>query len=51
MESGASGSGLPSFRKPSFTVYALDFSGSMEGQGQQQLTKAMQTLLDQEEAS
>ncbi len=27
------------FRKPSFTVYALDFSGSMEGEGQQQLTE------------
>lgn len=39
------------FRKPSFTVYALDFSGSMRGKGQEQLTKAMQTLLDQQEAS
>ena len=39
------------FRKPSFTVYALDFSGSMEGEGQQQLTEAMRTLLDQQQAS
>ncbi len=39
------------FRKPSFTVYALDFSGSMEGVGEQQLNNAMQTLLDQDKAS
>jgi Ca-activated chloride channel family protein len=37
-------------RKPSFTVYALDFSGSMKGQGEQQLKQAMRTLLDQEQA-
>ncbi len=39
------------FRKPSFTVYALDFSGSMDGLGEQQLNNAMQTLLDQDKAS
>ena len=36
------------FRKPSFTVYLLDFSGSMEGDGERELTRAMQTLLDQD---
>jgi Ca-activated chloride channel family protein len=35
------------FRKPSYTVYCLDFSGSMQGEGEQQLKKAMQTILDQ----
>lgn len=39
-----------SLRKPSFTVYALDFSGSMKGNGEQQLKAAMRTLLDQDEA-
>jgi Ca-activated chloride channel family protein len=39
------------YRKPSFTVYALDFSRSMEGKGKQQLMKAMRTLLDQETAA
>ncbi len=38
------------FRKPSCTVYALDFSGSMEGEGEQQLKQAMHTLLDQEQS-
>lgn len=38
-------------RKPSFTVYALDFSGSMGGNGgEQQLKEAMRTLLDQQTA-
>ncbi|XOF34364.1 MAG: substrate-binding and vWA domain-containing protein [Candidatus Electrothrix sp. YB6] len=36
-----------SFRKPSLTAYVLDYSGSMEGNGIQQLKKAMRTLLDQ----
>jgi Ca-activated chloride channel homolog len=36
------------YRKPSFTVFALDFSGSMEGKGKEELTKAMRTLLDQQ---
>ena len=40
-----------SFRKPSFTVYCLDFSPSMRGKGQEQLTQAMRTLLDQQQAS
>jgi Ca-activated chloride channel family protein len=35
-----------SFRKPSFTVYCLDYSWSMEGDGQTQLLAAMETLLD-----
>lgn len=39
------------FRKPSFTVYCIDYSGSMEGMGEQQLEQAMQTLLDQDLAS
>jgi Ca-activated chloride channel family protein len=34
------------FRKPSFTVYCLDFSGSMEGDGEDELTGAMEVLLD-----
>jgi Ca-activated chloride channel family protein len=38
------------FRKPSFTIFALDFSGSMEGKGEADLTEAMRTLLDQETA-
>jgi len=39
------------FRKPSFTIYCLDFSGSMDGEGERQLTTAMRLLLDQETAS
>jgi Ca-activated chloride channel family protein len=38
------------FRKGSFTVYALDFSGSMAGKGEQELKEAMRTLLDQDRA-
>jgi Ca-activated chloride channel family protein len=38
------------FRKPSFAVYCLDFSGSMAGKGKQQLEQAMELLLDQERA-
>lgn len=37
-------------RKPSFTVYALDFSGSMAGDGEQQMKKAMDLLLNQKKA-
>jgi Ca-activated chloride channel family protein len=33
-------------RKPSFTAYVLDFSGSMKGQGEQDLKSAMHLLLD-----
>lgn len=36
------------FRKPSYTVYALDFSGSMSGDGERQLKEAMSLLLDPE---
>ena len=38
------------FRKPSFAVYCLDFSGSMAGKGKEQLDQAMELLLDQERA-
>lgn len=38
------------FRKPSLNVYCLDFSGSMTGEGNQQLTAAMEQLLIQENA-
>ena len=34
------------FKKPSLTVYILDYSGSMEGPGNEGLMRAMQTLLD-----
>lgn len=39
------------FRKPSYTVYLLDYSGSMEGEGRRQLLAAMNLLLDQSQAS
>ncbi|HTY01639.1 MAG TPA: substrate-binding domain-containing protein [Bacteroidota bacterium] len=38
------------FRKPSFTAFCLDFSGSMEGPGEQGVKAAMELLLDQEKA-
>lgn len=38
------------FRKPSFTIFALDFSGSMDGPGEEQLKAAMELLLDQDQA-
>lgn len=38
-------------RKPSLTVYALDFSGSMASGGQDELKAAMRLLLDQDVAS
>ncbi len=34
-------------RKPSFTVFCLDYSGSMQGTGETQLRAAMKLLLDQ----
>ncbi|HJA70104.1 MAG TPA: VWA domain-containing protein [Candidatus Lachnoclostridium stercoravium] len=37
-------------RKPSLTVYCLDYSGSMYGEGMEQLLDAMYLILDQEEA-
>jgi Ca-activated chloride channel homolog len=39
------------FRKPSLIVFCLDYSGSMEGGGEQQLEEAMATLLDSAQAS
>jgi Ca-activated chloride channel family protein len=38
------------FRKPSLTIFCLDYSGSMEEGGMEELKDAMRTLLDQEEA-
>ena len=38
-------------RKPSLTIYCLDYSGSMEGEGREQLVRAMETILIQEEAA
>jgi Ca-activated chloride channel family protein len=38
------------FRKPSLTVFCLDFSGSMKGEGVKQLKAAMRLLLNQETA-
>ena len=39
------------FRKPSLTVYCLDYSGSMYGGGRQQLVAAMAQILIQENAA
>lgn len=39
------------FRKPSLSMYLLDFSGSMSGQGERQVKEAMDLLLDQEKAA
>ena len=39
------------FRRPSCTAYVLDFSGSMGGDGENDLKGAMRTLLDQNIAS
>ena len=38
------------FRKPSLTVYCLDYSGSMEGEGRTQMVEAMSQILIQENA-
>ena len=38
------------FRKPSLTVYCLDYSGSMEGIGREQMVEAMSQILIQENA-
>ncbi len=38
------------FKKPSLTVYCLDYSGSMSGEGNEQLVEAMEQLLIQENA-
>jgi Ca-activated chloride channel family protein len=39
------------FRKPSLTVYCLDYSGSMSGSGENQMKSAMALLFDQTAAS
>ncbi len=39
------------FRRPSFTVYCLDYSGSMDSGGRAQMVEAMDLLLDQNRAS
>lgn len=39
-----------SFKKPSLNIYCLDFSGSMSGSGQEQLTNAMEQILVQKYA-
>lgn len=39
------------FRKPSFTIYCLDYSGSMGGTGEEQLEAAMTVLLDPEQSA
>lgn len=39
-----------SFRKPSLNVYCLDFSGSMSGEGRDQLIEAMAQVILQENA-
>ncbi len=39
------------FRKPSLTVYCLDYSGSMEGTGREQMVEAMSQILIQENAA
>ncbi len=39
-----------SFRKPSYTVYCLDFSGSMQGDREESLKSAMRFILDQKTA-
>lgn len=38
------------FRKPSLTVFCLDYSGSMDGEGLNQLKSAMQILLGENES-
>ena len=39
------------FRKPSFTVYCLDYSTSMEGEGEEELEAAMAVLLNPGQAA
>lgn len=38
------------FKKPSYTVFCLDFSGSMAGEGEEQLKQSMELLLNPLEA-
>ena len=42
---------LEELRRPSHTVFCLDYSGSMYGKGQRQLVDAMDYILDYEKAS
>lgn len=39
------------FRKPSLSLYCLDFSGSMSGTGERQLKEAMDLIFDQKKAA
>ena len=41
---------IEEIRKPSHTVFCLDYSGSMSGEGQAQLLEAMEYILDREKA-
>ena len=41
---------IDELRKPSATVFCLDYSGSMYGEGQRELTNAMNYILDYNEA-
>ncbi len=38
------------FRKPSLSIYCLDFSGSMAGKGEKEVKEAMDLILDQQKA-
>ncbi len=38
-------------RKPTYTIFALDYSGSMYGDGNKELVKAMNYILDKSQAS
>ena len=42
---------IEQFRKPSHTVFCLDYSGSMYGDGNRQLVEAMAFILDKDKAS
>lgn len=39
------------FRKPTYTIFCLDYSGSMYGSGNKQLINAMDYILDKDKAS
>lgn len=42
---------IEELRKPSHTVFCLDYSGSMVGEGEEELVNAMNYILDYEQAS
>lgn len=42
---------IEQLRKPTHVVFCLDYSGSMSGEGQRELTNAMEYILDYEQAS